>query len=196
MWSEDVGARRPWKSPSKPLHSGDCRDSKPTALKENLSVPWTAQTFPGSLSSVMPVNPWAVLVPGLCTLALSPSLPSLQMGQSSTQGWGSFSHTPSADDQYKMLIFADSLGKWREQGRDWLWPWRQTGLPGRQREPGARKNVPENWRKNRRRLSWESWVVWSLGSGSWWVWGATYLPLLLTTRFWTMMLCYINFVLY
>ena len=99
MWSKDVHARRPWKSPSKPLHSGDCRDSKSTALKENLSGPWTAQTFPDSLSSVVPVNPWVVLVPGLCTLALSPSLPSLQMGQSSTQGWGFFSHTPSADDQ-------------------------------------------------------------------------------------------------
>ena len=53
-----------------------------------------------------------------------------------------------------MQIFADSLEKWREQGRDWLWPWGQMGLPGRQREPGARKNVPENWRKNRKRLSW------------------------------------------
>ena len=67
--------------------SGDCRVFRPTAQQENLSGPWTVQMFAGSLPSLVWVNSWAVLVPGLCTPALSPSLPSLQMGQSWAQDW-------------------------------------------------------------------------------------------------------------
>uniref|UniRef100_A0A8C6D097 Uncharacterized protein n=1 Tax=Moschus moschiferus TaxID=68415 RepID=A0A8C6D097_MOSMO len=45
-------------------------------------------------------------------------------------------------------IFIGSLGKSREQGRDWLWPGGQRGFPGRQREPGVLRARFKNRRKS------------------------------------------------
>ena len=65
----------PGRSCSKSVQSGGCRNSRPTALKESLSEPWTAQMFQGLLPRCfLQVSFWVVQVPDLCTPALRPSL--------------------------------------------------------------------------------------------------------------------------
>ena len=59
----------PRRSCSKSVHSGGCRTSRPTTLKENLSEPWTAQMFQGLL-------PWYCRwVPGSCQFQISAHQP-------------------------------------------------------------------------------------------------------------------------
>ena len=59
----------PRRSCSKSVHSGGCRTSRPTTLKENLSEPWTAQMFQG-------LSPWYCRwVPGSCRFQISAHQP-------------------------------------------------------------------------------------------------------------------------